>query len=62
MESEIRKAIEKVLQELGTGDVQFSVEHPADLSHGDYATNVAMVIAKQVKKNLRSLKGQNLIN
>jgi len=29
------------------------VEHPANPQHGDYATNVAMVLAAQVKQNPR---------
>lgn len=31
------------------------LEHPADLSHGDFATNVAMVLAKKAGKNPRAL-------
>lgn len=42
MEREIRKAIEGVLVKLGIESVDFAVEHPADVAHGDYATNVAM--------------------
>lgn len=29
----------------------FVIEHPADLSHGDYSTNVALASAKVLKKN-----------
>ena len=43
MQAEIRKAIEKVLTELGITGVDFVVERPADITHGDYATNVEMV-------------------
>jgi len=55
MESEIRKAIKEVLANLEIEGVSFTVEHPADLSHGDYATNVAMVCAKQLEKNPREV-------
>ncbi len=55
MEGEIRKAIEQVLNDLSVEGVDFAVEHPADLSHGDYATNVAMVCAKQLGKNPREV-------
>jgi len=51
----IRTAITHALTELDLPSVDFSVEHPADVSHGDYATNVAMVLAKQVGKNPREL-------
>lgn len=46
----IYKAIEEVF-----GPANFSVEHPGDLSRGDYATNIAMVMAKQLGKNPREL-------
>ena len=58
MELLIRKAIESTLAELGTEKVEFSVEHPTDLSHGDYATNVAMVCAKILDTNPRTLAEQ----
>ena len=43
MKGEIEKSIEEVLKEMGIAH-DFMVEHPADLSHGDYATNVAMIV------------------
>jgi arginyl-tRNA synthetase len=58
MEREIRQAIEEVLHELGLSPVSFVVEHPNDLSHGDYSTNVAMVCAKELEKNPRELAGE----
>ncbi len=58
MEEIIRKTIEEVLKELGMTDVDFSVEHPADLSRGDYATNVAMVVAQKLKKSPREVAEQ----
>lgn len=58
MESRIRTATEVALQELGAGEVNFAVEWPADLSHGDYAVNAAMAGAKQLGKNPRELADQ----
>lgn len=55
MQETIRQAINEVISELGISPVDFVVEHPADLAHGDYATNVAMVVAKQLGKNPREL-------
>lgn len=43
MEAQIREAIEAVLHELGIASVDFVVEHPKELAHGDYSSNVAMV-------------------
>lgn len=48
MQNDIRRAIFAALTELGIEPVEFVVEHPSDLSHGDYASNVALVAAKQV--------------
>ena len=47
MEKVIRTAIDDVLADWGFSGTAFAVEHPGELNHGDYATNVAMVIAKQ---------------
>ncbi len=60
MHEEIRKAIENVLTELGVANVDFVVEHPSDLSHGDYATNVALVSAKKLGNNPREIAEQFL--
>lgn len=51
----IRAAIEKALGKLGVGSVDFIVEHPAELSHGDYAANVALVAGKEEGKNPQEL-------
>lgn len=58
MKGEIEKAITEVLQEMGIETSDFVVEHPADLSHGDYATNVAMVCAKKLGKSPREIAEQ----
>ena len=55
MKEVIREAINDVLEELGFSDADFTVEHPSELSHGDYATNVAMAVAKSAGQNPRQL-------
>lgn len=55
MKEVIREAINDVLKELGLSGADFSVEHPTELSHGDYATNVAMAVAKSAGQNPREL-------
>jgi arginyl-tRNA synthetase len=40
--------IRDALHELGVSDVSFSVEQPQELTHGDYATNVALIACKQL--------------
>ncbi len=48
MEATIKAAIEKVLQQCNVLDVDFVVEHPGDIGHGDYASNVALVAFKKI--------------
>jgi arginyl-tRNA synthetase len=46
-QNEIKKSIKRALKFLGFKDQEFSVEHPADLAHGDYSTNVALIVARE---------------
>ena len=55
MEPVIRTAVEDVLKELEIEGVDFVVEHPAELQHGDYACNAAMAAAKKLEKNPREV-------
>lgn len=48
--TDIEKAIVTALQGLGVSEVPFVVERPADMEHGDYATNVALAAGKELKK------------
>lgn len=48
MEKRIRAAIQAACKTLGTTEVNFAVEYPKDMSYGDYASNVALVAAKEV--------------
>ncbi len=51
MKSTLEKLITEAVVELfGISNAPFTVEH-ADLTHGDFATNVALVIAKEVGKS-----------
>ena len=34
---------------------KITLEHPEQISHGDYSCNIAMVLAKQVSQNPREL-------
>ena len=58
METAIREAIHTMLKKLGIEPVDFAVEHPADIAHGDYATNLAMALSKRLGKNPRELAEQ----
>ncbi|HUC88766.1 MAG TPA: arginine--tRNA ligase [Candidatus Paceibacterota bacterium] len=55
MKDKIQKKIQEVLKNLNIDAKDIVLEHPADTTHGDYSTNVAMVYAKQLKINPREL-------
>jgi len=60
MENVIRSAVFDAVSQLGFAESDFVVEHPTDLSHGDYACNVAMVLAKSEGKVPREIAEQIL--
>ena len=52
----LKKSIREGLKNIDIdyqGDIL--LEHPNELSHGDFATNIAMVLAKQESRNPREL-------
>lgn len=51
----LKRSIADALAGLGIEKAAFSVEHPDDLSHGDYSTNAAMAFAKELKAKPREL-------
>lgn len=51
----LKNTIGQALRELGISEVSFALEHPTDLSHGDFACNAAMAAAKAAGKNPRAL-------
>lgn len=60
MEAVIRKAIEDILESWEVTKVSFAVEHPVELIHGDYACNVALVLAKQIDNSPREVAAKLL--
>lgn len=55
MREEIKNLIEKAVRDLSKEALNFSVENPGDKSHGDYSTNVALILAKKLGKNSREV-------
>jgi arginyl-tRNA synthetase len=55
MKDVIRVAIEEALSSLGLAPADFTVEHPAELFFGDFASNAALVCAKEAGRNPREL-------
>src|SRR5688572_16582451 len=55
---QIREAILARLRDAASSlgiNGEISIEHPADLAHGDYSTNVALQYAKQLQISPRDL-------
>jgi arginyl-tRNA synthetase len=52
---DIRTAIDAAIAPLEVGGVSYVVEHPAEYTHGEYATNVALVLAKRLGKSPREV-------
>ena len=46
----IQHALSAVLAEMGAGDAEVKLERPRDSAHGDVATNVAMTLARVLKR------------
>ncbi len=55
MQNEIKKLIKDALKNLDIEISNIALEHPEDFKNGDYSTNVALVIAKSIKKNPKEL-------
>ncbi|MFZ2205741.1 MAG: arginine--tRNA ligase [Minisyncoccia bacterium] len=55
MEQKIKNLITEALKNLNIEGGDFIVEHPADLTKGDYSTNVAMVFSKKLNTNPKDL-------
>lgn len=53
MDEELKKLIKEALAafDFGGGDLKVGLEYPSDLARGDYASNVALVLAKQSGEN-----------
>jgi arginyl-tRNA synthetase len=51
METTVRQLVQNALQEcFGLHDIFFAIERPKEIVHGDYATNVALIVSKQLGK------------
>lgn len=55
MQEEIKNYILKDLEKLQYPAVDFVVELPKDISNGDFSTNIAMALSKQVGKNPKEI-------
>ncbi len=53
MSEQLRAALTKIAAALGSDTVEFTLERPRDVSHGDLATNLAMQLARLDRSNPR---------
>ncbi len=51
----IRELLEEILREMGVDRPQIQMERPRDPTHGDLASNVAMALAKELKRPPRAI-------
>lgn len=51
----IKNLLRDALDDLGITYENINLEHPTELSHGDYSSNIAMALAKELKSNPRDL-------
>ncbi|HSX08600.1 MAG TPA: arginine--tRNA ligase [Candidatus Saccharimonadales bacterium] len=51
LKEQIKNQLTTVVNNLGIKDVTVLVDYPADATHGDYSTNVALIAAKKAGKN-----------
>ena len=55
MTDTLREALHRAAGRLGAPDAEFVVERPRDAGHGDFATNLAMVVARSRRVNPRAV-------
>ncbi len=55
MEQTLQTAVRDALVSMGAPDVLFAIEWPADLAHGDFATNAALAAAKVLGRSPRDI-------
>ena len=58
MERVIRQAINKAIEKLGVNDTpEYVIEKPKDPSHGDRATNIAFLLARELRRKPADIAG-----
>src|SRR3989344_4009670 len=52
---DLKNAVRAALCGIDVENREMAFEHPAELSHGDYSTNIALILAKTQKQNPREV-------
>lgn len=58
MKKELENIIKKIVISFGVSNPVFSIEHPEEIKHGDYSSNIALAYAKELNKRPIELAGQ----
>ena len=54
MKEKLKNLVKEVLKKVGIKNLtDFSIEYPAELSHGDYSSNVALVYHEEFSTSSR---------
>lgn len=56
IDEELKKGISEVLKSLGLPTEKIVFEHPAELTHGDYSSNIAMTIFSNLQSPISNIK------
>ena len=60
MRDKIKISLIEILEKLGIENPKIELEHPEDISHGDYSSNIALIYSKKLKMNPREL-AENIV-
>lgn len=55
MQDELKEILQEAIKDLGGKDVVVTIERPSDPKHGDYTSNVALMVSKKLGKNPREI-------
>jgi len=55
IKQQLIKQVKEIVEDLGISDIQVQIEASSDPAHGDYSTNIALLIAKKLGKNPREV-------
>ncbi|MCI0473164.1 MAG: arginine--tRNA ligase, partial [Ignavibacteria bacterium] len=58
MKEKIESILKEYLRKSGYPDVAFSVDYPKSKEHGDFSTNIAMILSKLLKRNPKQISSE----
>jgi len=58
MKQVLKEGVQKVLFDMGFQDTEVAFDYPSTPDHGEFSTNIAMIIGKNVKKNPITVAGE----